>query len=233
MAAKKSNRSKKVKSNEQGEIDLSKITILNARDDLDSYDPAVVPVDQESAAEGDEESEGEYDFDTLKTIVEALLFVAPSPMTPAKLSRAIGGTSAKEVRQALKVLGEELNEIERSFELVEVAGGYQLMTRPEYEPYLRRFKKERDSARLSPAALESLAIIAYRQPILRADVENLRGVGCGPILRSLMEKRLVKITGRAEVLGRPALYATTPQFLDHFGLKSLADLPRSLEFKAS
>ncbi len=133
----------------------------------------------------------------------------------------------------LKALGEELAALDRAFELVEVAGGYQIMTRPEFEPYLRRFKKERDSTRLSPAGLETLAIVAYRQPILRADIENLRGVGCGPLLRGLMEKRLVKITGRSEQLGRPALYGTSPQFLEHFGLKSLADLPRSLEFKAS
>ena len=107
-----------------------------------------------------------------------------------------------------------------------------MMTRPEFEPYLRRFKKERDKGRLSPAALETLAIVAYRQPIVRAEIENLRGVGCGQLLRNLMDKRLAKIVGHSDVLGRPAQYGTTPQFLEHFGLNSLKDLPRSGELKA-
>jgi segregation and condensation protein B len=185
----------------------------------------------EEDTDEDEDRGEEQDIDGLKVIVEALLFVTPEPMTAARISRTIGGTSARQVRKACKLLAEELDAQARSFELREVAGGYQFLTRPDFEPYLRRFKKERDSARLSPAALETLAIIAYRQPIQRAEIENLRGVGCGPIMRTLMDKRLVKIVGRSEDLGRPVLYGTTNEFLTHFGLKNLSDLPRSLEFR--
>lgn len=257
MAAKKSTRKSKDKDENKGktngkgkaktgrgELDLSKITILNAREDLDEYDPAVESEAQEAqggddpsvANDGEEKAaadtpEDGYDSETLQGIIEAILFVTPEPMTAAQISRAIGGTSAKDVRQGIKALRETYDASGRSFEMVEMAGGFQLMTRSEFDPYLRRFKKVRDSGRLSAAALETLAIVAYRQPIQRAEVENLRGVGCGPVLRSLMEKRLMRIIGRAEELGRPVLYGTTNEFLQHFGLKSLADLPRGMEFK--
>jgi segregation and condensation protein B len=118
---------------------------------------------------------------------------------------------------------------ERAFRIVEIAGGYQFATRSEYSDYVARLFKEKSRRRLSGAALESLAIVAYKQPVSKADVENIRGVNCDEVLKSLLEKNLITITGRAEAVGRPLLYGTTVDFLRHFGLHSLQDLPRARE----
>ncbi len=162
--------------------------------------------------------------------VEALLFAADKPVTSAQMARALPqGVNAREVRTQLKAIGEELAEGERGFELLEIAGGWQLFTREKFAVYVGKLKKMSAGRRLSGSALETLAVVAYKQPVTRAEVERIRGVACGDMLRNLMEKRLVKIAGRSEELGNPLLYATTPDFLNHFALGSLSDLPRSAE----
>lgn len=118
-----------------------------------------------------------------------------------------------------------------AFRIEEIAGGYQMMTLPAYNPWLRKLLRVRTDNKLTQAALETLAIVAYKQPLIRADIEAIRGVASGEVLRNLMYKGLVKIVGRAEVLGRPMLYGTTRRFLDVFGLKSLKDLPNVEELK--
>ena len=118
-----------------------------------------------------------------------------------------------------------------AFQIEEVAGGYQLLTRPEFHPWLARLRRAGNELRLSGPSRETLAIIAYRQPIARADVEAIRGVQCGDVLRQLMEKGLVRIAGRDDSLGRPVLYGTTKKFLQAFGLKSLRDLPEAGELR--
>ena len=133
------------------------------------------------------------------------------------------------VHAAIEHLNALYEENGRAFRIVEIAGGYQFATRSEYGEYVARLFKEKSRRRLSGAALESLAIIAYKQPVSKADIENIRGVNCDEVLKSLLEKNLITITGRAEAVGRPLLYGTTVDFLRHFGLHTLQDLPRPRE----
>ena len=159
--------------------------------------------------------------------VEAILFATDSPLSPAKLAEVAcleGGRRA--ARLAVETLNARYAQMGCAFRIESLAGGYQMLTLPEYNDVLARLLKVRSESKLSQAALETLAIIAYRQPILRADVEAIRGVQAGEVIRSLMEKGLVKIVGRAEEIGRPMLYGTTRRFLEIFGLSSLADLPK-------
>ena len=136
-------------------------------------------------------------------------------------------TPVQQVRGAIARLNEGYERSGRAFRIVQVSGGHQVMTLPEHGELLSRLRGDRQLSRLTPAALETLAIIAYRQPVLRADLEAIRGVACGEVLRGLLERRLVRIVGRAEELGRPMLYGTTKEFLQVFGLGNLKDLPKS------
>jgi segregation and condensation protein B len=135
------------------------------------------------------------------------------------------------VREAIDTLNQQYAGANRTFRIESVAGGRQMLTIAAYGPILARMKGQRAQTRLSQAALETLAIIAYRQPILRAQLEAIRGVACGEVLKSLMERRLVKITGRAEEVGRPMLYGTTPEFLRVFGIANLSDLPQAKDLR--
>jgi len=158
-------------------------------------------------------------------ILEALLFGSPHPLTATQLAACLEIKSEKAIRRAIRALNQQYASSGRAFRIEQVAGGYQLLTLPEYGEYLSRLARREGDSKLSRAALETLAIIAYKQPILRADIEAIRGVACGETIRSLMEKHLVRIAGRAELPGRPILYGTTKRFLEVFGLNSLKDLP--------
>lgn len=166
---------------------------------------------------------------TLQRIVEALLFASDAPLSAADIARAETDVSEADVREAIDSLRAEYDEAERAFGVYELAGGFQILTRPEFVPYLERFATVSRPARVSSAALEALAIVAYRQPIGRAEIEEIRGVGSAGVLRTLVERDLVEIVGRGEGLGRPLLYGTTDRFLEHFGYGSLEDLPRPEE----
>ena len=159
-------------------------------------------------------------------IVEAVLFASEAPLTPAEVARASGELTAAEVEQAIAELRQEYEAEERAFQIYPLGDGYQILTRPEYATYLERFDSVGRTNRLSRAALETLAIIAYRQPVSRVEVEELRGVNVAGVLRNLQERGLIEVIDRAEGLGRPLLYGTTRRFLDHFGLRSIDDLPR-------
>lgn len=135
------------------------------------------------------------------------------------------------IHAAVELLNEAYESSTRSFRVVEIAGGFQFATRSDYAEYVARLFKDKSRRRLSSAALETLAIVAYKQPVSKADIENIRGVNCDEVLKSLLEKNLVTITGRAEAVGRPLLYGTTVDFLRHFGLHSLSDLPRPREIE--
>ena len=173
----------------------------------------------------------------IRSGVEALLFSATKPITSATVAEALrdgGGEHAAEtttetVDAAIESLNESYESGGRAFRIERVAGGYRVMTLPEHAELLAAFHKSRSASKLSRAAIESLAIIAYQQPITRARLEAVRGVACGEVLRSLLDRRLIAITGRAEELGRPMLYGTTKRFLDAFGLPSLRDLPGEKE----
>ena len=159
-------------------------------------------------------------------IVESVLFASDAPLTADEIARADEMLDEDQVEDALAFLRAEYDDAGRAFELVEVAEGYQILTRPEFAPYLERFDNVPRPARLSGPALETLAIIAYRQPIGRVEIEYIRGVGASGVIRSLQDRRLIDVVGRAEGLGRPLLYGTTSFFLEHFGFRSLEDLPR-------
>ncbi len=162
-------------------------------------------------------------------IVEAVLFASDAPLTADEISRADETLDEDKVEAALQALRAEYDDAHRAFEVVELAEGYQILTRPEFATYLERFDNVPRSSRLSGPALETLAIIAYRQPIGRLEVEYIRGVGASGVIRTLQERALVEVVGRAEGLGRPLLYGTTRHFLEHFGFRSLEDLPRPEE----
>jgi segregation and condensation protein B len=170
--------------------------------------------------------QGELARDPQLALVEAALFAADEPLTARKLASAaslVDGTEARRLMRKLQTLYERGG---TAFQIEEVAGGYQLLTRAEYHRWLTRLKRAGHEARLTGASRETLAIIAYRQPIMRADIKAIRGVHCGDVLRLLMEKGLIRIAGRHDSLGRPVLYGTTKKFLQVFGLKSLKDLPQ-------
>ena len=158
--------------------------------------------------------------------LEALLLTTHHPLTAGRIGEVLDLGSTKPVRKAIKALNETYSSTNRSFRIEQVAGGYQILTLPEFGDLLKKFHQKEVDAKLTKAAIETLAIIAYKQPILRADVESIRGVACGETIRSLMEKHLVKIAGRAEEPGRPILYGTTKRFLELFGLNSVKDLPQ-------
>jgi segregation and condensation protein B len=160
-------------------------------------------------------------------VLEALLFSTHHPLTAGRLAELMDLDSTKPVRRAIKDLNEQYVTSNRAFRIEQVAGGYQLVTLPDYGDVIKKLHQKEADAKLTKAALETLAIIAYKQPILRADIEAIRGVACGETIRSLMEKHLVKIAGRAEEPGRPILYGTTKRFLELFGLNSIKDLPQS------
>jgi segregation and condensation protein B len=170
------------------------------------------------------------DRESRKRIVEALVLGAPEPVSAQKIADVVPGLEEDEARALVAELGREYEEQGRAFEIWEVAGGYQLRTRPEYASYLRLLHRERP-LRLSRAALETLALVAYRQPVTRAEIEAVRGVEVDAVIRSLLDRQLVRIAGHREVPGRPMLYATTKRFLEVFGLGRLEDLPTLREME--
>jgi segregation and condensation protein B len=188
-------------------------------------EPLDGPVQDAPEEGGEPAAEGEVDLGVL----ESLLFSTHHPLTAGRLAELLELDSTKALRKAIKALNGQYEGSGRSFRVEQVAGGYQLLTLPEYGEYLKKLHQRDVDTKLTKAALETLAIIAYKQPILRADIEAIRGVACGETIRSLMEKHLVKIAGRAEVPGRPILYGTTKRFLELFGLNSLKDLPQGEE----
>ncbi len=167
---------------------------------------------------------------TIESVTEAVLFASDEPLRESRLADIVG-TSASQIRQHIQDLNDKYQANNNAFRIEQIAGGYQMMTLSPYNHWLKKLLHARDSGKLSPAALETLAIIAYKQPIIRADIEAIRGVAVGEIIRSLTYKGMVKIIGRAEVVGRPLLYGTTKKFLEVFGLNSLKDLPKIEELK--
>jgi segregation and condensation protein B len=168
---------------------------------------------------------GELARDPRLAAVEAGLLAADEPLSARRLAQVAGLTDAAEARRQVGRLQQLYDQDATAFQVEEVAGGFQLLTRPQFHPWLVRLRRAGAELRLTPAARETLAIVAYRQPITRADLEAVRGVQSSEVLRQLMEKGLVRIAGRDTTLGRPVLYGTTRKFLQVFGLNSLRDLP--------
>ena len=189
-------------------------------DDTRGADDANDADDSGASAPADAAAERE-----IAATVEAILFATDSPLSASKIALLAGLPGRGQVKQAVAQLNERYDRMGCAFSIEPIAGGYQMLTRCQYHDVIGRLFKNKSDSKLSQAAMETLAIVAYRQPILRADIEAVRGVASGEMLRGLMDKNLVKIVGRAEVLGRPMLYGTTRQFLEVFGLNSIDDLP--------
>jgi segregation and condensation protein B len=168
---------------------------------------------------------------SLKLIVEALLFASESPLTPKDIQAVLPESKPSDIASALRVLKYEFEAMGRSFTLQEVGGGYQFRTRSEFGAYILKMMQT-SPTRLSRATMETLAIVAYKQPIMRQEIERIRGVDVGGILRTLLEKDLIRIMGRENLPGRPLVYGTTRKFLEIFGLKDIDSLPKLKELKA-
>jgi segregation and condensation protein B len=167
---------------------------------------------------------------SLKLIIESLLFSSEKPLTVKDIKDCIPDTDVKDIKGALTILEHDFEAMDRSFDLKEVAGGYQFRSKPEYGSYILRMLQSTPN-RLSRAAMETLAIIAYKQPVLKHEIEKLRGVDVGGILKTLMEKDLIKIMGRKDLPGKPLIYGTTKKFLEVFDLRDISDLPKMSEIK--
>lgn len=168
---------------------------------------------------------------SIESVIEAVLFTTDEPMTAQRIVKIVDLSSLRQVTDAINALNSRYEQTNSAFRIEKIAGGYQMLTHKIYNNWLRRLIRVRTETKLTQASLETLAIIAYKQPIIRADIEAIRGVASGEMIRGLMSKGLVKIAGRAEVLGRPMQYGTTRKFLETFGLNSIKDLPKAEELK--
>jgi len=166
---------------------------------------------------------------TTKQIVEALLFASDSPVALSTLVEVLDGPGPEEILRALRELEEDLKGSERGVAVAEIAGGYQLLSRKECAPWIERMLRSRRKVRLSRAGLETLAIVAYKQPITKVEIDSIRGVDSGGALHTLLERNLVLIRGRSKAVGRPLLYTTAPEFLSYMGINDLGDLPELKE----
>lgn len=167
----------------------------------------------------------------LKGVIEAILFSSNRPILLNDLREVFGNLEASAIRQILEDLKNEYQEGRRGLSIVEVAGGFQMVTSSEYAEFLKKFYRQHHTEKLSVPALETLSIVAYKQPITKLDIEGIRGVNADGVVRNLLDKKLVKMVGRKDVVGRPFLYGTTKQFLEYFGLQSLEELPHLEEFE--
>ena len=187
---------------------------------------------QENQEKGSVENSNKNDvIDThIKGVIEAILFISEKPVTLEQLKKVLSTVSGSDIKNTIQLLKETYEKQNSGMTIFEIAGGYQMLSNAQYASYIRDFYKTKHKERLSKPALESLAIIAYKQPVTRADIEIIRGVNSDGVVNHLLNKDLIKAVGRKEVPGRPFLYGTTKQFLEHFGLKSLSDLPKLEEF---
>ena len=165
------------------------------------------------------------DLSEAKFVVEAVIFAADGPVSVDQLARVVDDLDKDTVTQLIRELQKDYDSARRSFQIIEIANGFQMCTRTEYAPWIKRFYTTEISSRLSVSALEALAIIAYKQPVTRAEVEEVRGVNSESVIRTLLERNMIKVIGRKQAPGKPMIYGTTREFLVHFGLRDLSELP--------
>jgi len=212
---------------EEAQIPTDTLESTDERTSAPSTEEAAVAPAQEPEPTPDQSQEPSP---TIDSVIEAILFATDEPLPESRLA-GIVETTGKQVRECVEGLNARYEANHNAFRIEQIAGGYQMLTQPLYNSWLKKMLRVRSDNKLSPAAMETLAIIAYKQPIIRADIEAIRGVAVGEVIRSLMYKGLVKIAGRAEILGRPMLYGTTKKFLEIFGLNSIKDLPKAEDLK--
>ena len=175
--------------------------------------------------------ETHWDLEDIKATFEALLFVSHDPLTMEKLTSVLEGVPKSTLKTTMQVLQDEYEQVGRGLLITEVAGGFVMVTRPEHSAAIKRLSKAKTSTKLSRSALEAMAIISYKQPITRSEIEKIRGVETSGVLRTLLDQKMIRIVGRQEIPGRPILYGTGKQFLQRFGLRDLRDLPPLKELK--
>lgn len=168
-----------------------------------------------------------------KAAIEAILFVSENPITIEQINPVLSGFDTQKLRELIQELKNDYDNSEKGLRIEEVAGGYQLVTSTETADVIKEFFKQRDAQKLSRPALETLAIIAYKQPVTRLDIESLRGVNADGVIKSLLEKNLIRITGKRDIPGHPYIYGTTRRFLEYFGLNAIDDLPKADDFSQS
>ena len=193
--------------------------------------PAEIKGDIRPAGKSDPQASRVQDDEEAKRVIEAILFTSAKPVPPSDLKRALSGYSEGKIEKMVRNLQAEYEQDGRSFQINEIAGGFECATDPKYAPWILKLELQRRAKQATQSALETLAIIAYRQPVTRAEVEDLRGVDVSGVLTTLVERNLIKIVGKKEVPGHPFLYGTTEKFLEHFGLKSIQNLPDISEIK--
>jgi len=169
----------------------------------------------------------------LKAVIEALLFASDKPLPLERMRNALDNMDAVQIRGILEELKSDYEKSERGVRIVEIAGGFQIITAPSFAPFLKKLYKDRHADKLSKPALETLAIIAYKQPVTKLEVESLRSVNVDGVFYNLMDKGLIRVAGRKKAPGRPKVYGTTAQFLEYFGLKSLEELPKIENFQTA
>jgi segregation and condensation protein B len=166
----------------------------------------------------------------LKSAIEALIFASEKPITTEQIKKVLGNLDAPSINRIITELRNEYEQQNRGIRVIEIAGGFQMITNSSFAPFLKKLFKNRYSDKLSKPALESLAIIAYKQPLTKAEIESLRNVNVDGVMKSLLEKNLIRVCGRKKIPGRPFVFGTTREFMEHFGLKSLQDLPKMEDF---
>lgn len=171
------------------------------------------------------------DSELLKQVVEALIFASDFPILPKQIKEYVEEASLSDIRKAVDELNVVYSQTNRSFQIIHVAGGYQMVTRESYSQWVKKLYQKRSRSRLSQAALETLSVIAFKQPVARSEIVAIRGVNCDGVLNTLLERKLVTIAGRSDGPGRPLLYATTKEFLRYFGVNDLSDLPKLKEIE--
>lgn len=171
------------------------------------------------------------DNDNVKAVIEALLFISEKPLTLEQIRNVLGDSlETNQVRKVIEEIGGEYERFQRGLRIVEIAGGFQMVTPSNLSPFLKKLYKERRIEKLSKPALETLAIIAYKQPVTKLQIQSLRNVNTDGVVKNLLDKNLIRIAGRKKAPGRPHVFATTRQFLEYFGLKSLEELPKREDF---
>lgn len=202
---------------------------MSTNNDAEDQAEVIPEVENDEALEPDQDADEEgLGKDKIRGIVEAVLMTSNSPVTPGKLQALMKEVNGRDLREAVDALNESYAQGGHAMVITEVAGGFQVVTRKDYGPWVRKFH-DHSHVRLSQAALETLSIIAFKQPVTRIEVDSVRGVDSGGVLRTLMELNMIRIVGRSEGVGRPMLFGTTRDFMAHFGLRSLADLPKPKE----
>ena len=166
-----------------------------------------------------------------RAIIESILLTAIEPVTPGRLVDMLAGYNGRDIREAIDALNAQYEAAGHGIEVVELAGGYQLASRQEHGPWLRKYHKTSRQVRLTPAGLEVLAIVAFKQPVTRVEIDNIRGVNSASVVQTLMELNMVRLAGRSEGIGKPMLFGTTREFLVHFGLRGLGELPKPKELE--